>query len=81
MPKLSTLSSEDLARWRLVSADKELVDNLFPGLSVEEGRRIILTYYKTSGDLMNAYQIENDASTVYLSPIDGVFYGVSLIDH
>ena len=80
--RLNQLSDEDLNRWRMISADKELVDNIFPGISVEEGRRILHTYYKTSGDLLRQYNIENDATTVYLSPIDGIFYGVGLItDH
>ena len=81
MPKVNQLSQEDLGRWRMVSADKELVDNLFPGMSVEEGRRVILTYYKTLGDLLATYELDGDASgAVYLSPIDGGFYKMMVMD-
>ena len=81
MRKVATLSDEDLARWRLVSADKDLVDNLFPGFSVEEARRVTLTFYKTLGDLVKAYNMDTDVGSIFLSPIDGGFYtGVSILD-
>lgn len=79
--KTNALSQEDLARWRLATADKELVDNVFPGLSVEEARRALLTYYKTMGDLFTAYgEISDDGHAVYLSPVDGGFYRLTHID-
>ena len=76
MPRVS-LTPEDLARWRLATADKELVDACFPGISVEEGRRALLTYYKVMGDLFQTYEQSDNEGATFLSPVDGGFYSVS----
>ena len=81
MSKVNQLSTEDLSRWRIVAGEKELVDAAFPGLSVDDGRRMIVTYYRTLGEFLNAYQIDTDAGGLYLSPIDGGFYGLTAVDH
>lgn len=79
MAKIKNLSQEDLVRWRMASADKELADNVFPGLSVEEGRKAILNYYKLLGDLLEYYDLNVDDGAVYVSPIDGGVYRLSSI--
>lgn len=77
MAKIKELSREDLVRWRMASADKELADNVFPGMSVEEGRKAILGYYKLLGDLLSQYDLSVDDGAVYVSPIDGGVYRLS----
>lgn len=76
MPKVRDLSPEDLLRWRMASADKELVEQSHPGLSVDEARRAMLNYYKILGDILADYQIEHDNLSVYVSPFDGGIYRV-----
>lgn len=76
MPKLKDISEEDLNRWRSASADKELADNSFPGMSVEEAKRAILTYYRTLHDLLVTYNINTEESAMYISPVDGGVYSL-----
>jgi hypothetical protein len=49
---LKNLSNEDVARWRSVLADKELVDEGHTGYSKDEARSAIIRYYQTLGDLL-----------------------------
>lgn len=74
-PRIGQLTHEDLARWRLVSANKELVDQQHAGYSVAESRQAILDYYITLGDLMKVYEIDTQ-ETLIVSPIDGGIYKV-----
>ncbi len=76
MAKLKEITEEDLNRWRSASADKELADNSFPGMSVEEGKRAILTYYRTLNDLLKTYDINTEESAMYISPVDGGIYAL-----
>lgn len=78
--KISELNQEDLARWRMASADKELVDNGFPGMSVDEGRRAILNYYRLLGEFLSLYNLNAEDGSVFLSPIDGGFYRLMGVD-
>lgn len=71
MAKHAILSPEDLARWRMINADKELVDNAFPGLSVTEARSTILNYYKMLGDILAEYNVPDTSSPMFISPYDG----------
>jgi len=75
MTVVGTLSAEDLTRWRLASAEKELADNSFTGMSVDEGRRAILQYYKILGDILAEYQLD-DTDFIYVSPINGSIYSL-----
>lgn len=75
MPRLKSLNSEDLARWRMASADKELADSSFPGLSVTEGKEAILKYYRILGDLLLAYGLDDD-NMLYISPVTGGIYSL-----
>lgn len=69
---LNKLSDEDLMRWRMVMADKELVDGQYPGMSIDEARRSILTFYRTLNDLLRSYGIEHDpGDALVVSPISG----------
>ena len=52
---LAKLNNEDLARWRMVMANKELVDGSYPGMSVIEARDTVLQFYKTLNDLLQQY--------------------------
>lgn len=80
MAKLKELTPEDLARWRVASVDKELVSLAFPGMSVEEARRALLTHYKVLNDLLLDYEINSEDNGVYISPIDGGIYRVSMME-
>ena len=79
--KVTSLVNEDLTRWRLVSADKELVEIAHPGLSVDESRRAILQYYKVLGDLMLEYNINENEEGIYISPVDGGIYSLIHVEH
>lgn len=73
--QVGTLSAEDLTRWRMSCAEKELVDTGFNGMSVDEGRRAILQYYKILGDILAEYELD-DTETIYVSPINGHIYSL-----
>jgi hypothetical protein len=69
---LAQLSPEDLNRWRLVMADKELIDCGYSGYSVIEARQVILKYYQTLSDILTTYSIEIfPGSHFIVSPIQG----------
>lgn len=69
---VANLSQEDLSRWRMVCANKELVDNSHTGLSVSEGKQYILDYYKQMGDIFNTYNLDvAHISCYYISPFTG----------
>lgn len=68
---LATLSQEDLAIWRSVLADKELVDENYPGMSIQEARNSIIKYYKTLGDLLKEYGIEPGQDNIVVSGVTG----------
>ena len=71
---LAKLNNEDLARWRMVMANKELVDGSYPGMSVIEARETVLNFYKTLNDLLQQYGIDHDpGDALVLSPISGEF--------
>lgn len=66
------LSREDLARWRNVCANKELVDNGMPGLSVMEAKQYLLEYYKIMEDIFTTYNLDMAHITCYfISPFTG----------
>jgi len=69
--RICKISPEDLMRWRVASADKELVENGFAGMSTDEARRAILVSYKVFGDIIAEYCPEEDVTDIILSPIDG----------
>ena len=73
---LRTLSDEDLAIWRNVLADKELVDDSFPGMSIQEARNSIIKYYRTLGDILKSYEIRPDQEGIVVSGITGVILRV-----
>lgn len=73
MTRVNALSKEDLIRWRVATADKEMADNCFPGMSVDDGRRAILHYYKVLGDLYDEYTPKEERP-VHFSPIEGGIY-------
>lgn len=75
-PRIGQLNEEDLARWRMVSADKELADQPHHGMSVTEARQAILNYYTTLGGFMKQYDIDTQ-ETLIVSPIDGGIYKIS----
>lgn len=79
--KVASLAPEDLTRWRMVSAEKELVEIAHPGMSVDESRRAVLQYYKVLGDLMSEYKIDSSDDTIYISPVDGGIYTLTHAEH
>lgn len=71
---LAKLSDEDLVRWRMVMANKELVDGQYPGMSIQEARGSVMAFYQTLNDLLRSYGIEHDpGDAMVLSPISGEF--------
>ena len=69
---LGKLEAEDLARWRMVMADKELIDAGAGLFSVNEARTIVLNYYKTLDDIITKYDIEIYPDThLIVSPVGG----------
>ena len=69
---IAQLSPEDLSRWRLVMADKELIDTGYNGYSTNEARQVILKYYQTLSDILTTYSIEIFPNTHFIvSPIQG----------
>jgi hypothetical protein len=72
---LNKLSDEDLTRWRMCMADKELADLSFTGLSVQEGRSAYVNYYRTLNSLLTEYGVDMDTLTgnanIMVSPITG----------
>lgn len=54
---IGKLSTEDLTRWRVISANKELVDIPHPGLSVNEARGFIMDFYRFIGEIIEDYGI------------------------
>lgn len=73
--KIGDLTAEDLSRWRMVSADKELVDHEFPGLSISEARQVILKYWQVLNEIFVTYSVDPNA-VIHVSPIDGGIYMV-----
>jgi hypothetical protein len=73
---LKTLSNEDLAIWRSVLADKELVDEGHTGYSKDEARNAIIRYYKTLGDLLKSYEIPMEEEGIVVSGITGTILQV-----
>ena len=68
----ATLSQEDLARWRKVCADKELLEASIPGISVNEGRDIVLSYYKIMDDIFTTYNLDiTHIECYFISPFTG----------
>lgn len=60
---LETLSPEDLERWRLVSATRDMLIYARPAtltLTDEEVRRAILDEYALAAELFEKYRIEPD---------------------
>ena len=69
---LAQLSQEDLSRWRLVMADKELIDCGYVGFSTNEARQVILKYYQTLDDILRTHEIDIfPGSHFIVSPIQG----------
>lgn len=69
---LGKLDAEDLARWRMVMADKELIDAGLPFFSVNEARTIVINYYRTLDDIITKYDIEIYPDThLIVSPVGG----------
>ena len=68
---LNKLSGEDLARWRNVVADKELVASAYPGMSISEARQAMFNYYKLLGDIFVDYGIDTSLENLYVSPVSG----------
>ena len=66
------LSQEDLARWRRICADKELLEANLPGISVSEGRDIVLSYYKIMEDIFTNYGLDiAHIECYFISPFTG----------
>jgi len=66
------LSQEDLARWRKVCADKELLETGITGISVNEGRDIVLSYYKIMDDIFTTYNLDiTHIECYFISPFTG----------
>lgn len=74
MTKVKNLTREDLMRWRICTADKELVDLTFPGISPDEARKAILNYYKILGDLIEDLGLQDSKAPIHISAIDGGVY-------
>lgn len=69
---IAKLTDEDLVRWRMVMASKELVDGQYPGMSIQEAKSAVLDFYKTLNDTLKRYGIEHDpGDALVVSPITG----------
>jgi len=69
---IAKLDAEDLGRWRMVMADKELVDIGATFYSREEGKQVILRYYQTLDDIIRKYEVEIFPDThLIVSPVSG----------
>lgn len=69
---IAKLTAEDLNRWRMVMADKELIDSGFDGFSVGEARQVIIRYYQTLDGFLTDYSIDLIPGTHFIvSPIQG----------
>lgn len=77
MAKIKTMANEDLLRWRTATVDKQMVEIPFPGMSVEEGRRALLTYFSTLCSLLAQYGLSDEEDALYISPVDGGIYTVT----
>lgn len=53
----TVLSSEDLARWQMAVANKELADNNADGLGLNEKRDYILHFYRIGGEFAERYNL------------------------
>lgn len=73
--QMGKLSAEDLGRWRIISANKELVDNGFPGLSVKEARDAIIDFYRFVGEVMETHGIPSVAA-FEITTSDGSIVGM-----
>lgn len=56
--KEEKLTSEDLNRWRLACARRELVENQVVGLSLDVAERYIVDYYRLLGELADTYNLD-----------------------
>ena len=54
---IGKLSTEELNRWRVISANKELVDLTHPGISAVEARGFIMDFYRFIGEVMETHGI------------------------
>lgn len=71
---VNKLTDEDLVRWRMVMANKELVDGQYPGMSIAEARSAVMSFYQTLNDLLRSYGIDHDpGDALVVSPISGEF--------
>ena len=69
---VGNLSTEDLNRWRVVCADKELVDAGHPGMSVSEAKTSLLKYYSIMNDFFNDYELDvAHIECYFISPFTG----------
>ena len=69
---IGKLDPEDLSRWRMCMADKELVDIGATFFSCEEARQVVLRYYQTLDDIINKYEIDIYPDThLIVSPVGG----------
>jgi hypothetical protein len=54
---IGKLSTEELNRWRVISANKELVDLGHPGISPVEARGYIMDFYRFIGEVVEGHGI------------------------
>lgn len=72
---IGKLSTEELNRWRVISANKELVDSTFPGISPTEARGFIMDFYRFIGEVMESHGIP--ATTAFeVTVSDGTIVGM-----
>ena len=76
MPKIKSLNTEDLNRWRVASVDRELVELSFAGMSVGEARTALMTHYRVLNDILTDYELTDIDSDIFISPVDGGVYAV-----
>lgn len=68
----ATLSQEDLARWRNVCANKELIEASVPGIAINEARDWILSYYKLMDEMFKTYNLDvKHIECYFISPFTG----------
>ena len=68
--KAGILEDQELARWRMVMANKELADNAHHAQSSGEAYQAYIEYFKMAGDLIKKYGVDSTASW-YISPFTG----------
>ena len=74
--KEERLTEQDLNRWRLACARRELVENQVVGLSLDVAERYIIDYYRLLGELAQTYNLDDSTDYVITAHTGAILYDV-----